>query len=857
MKDLKDKTMMQSFKSSVFIGLILIGFSSQAQNWRNMVNDPQYTFEETRVAFYAEFGDESGEKGSGWKQFKRWEWFQEQRLDEMGEMPNSRLIYEEVKRAQIQAAYRGANSEWSLIGPIEEPQNHSGRSIGRVSAITFHPSDTNQIWAGAPSGGVWKSDDNGQSWNPLTDDLPNIGVSEIIVNPHDPDTMYISTGDGSSGDTYSFGVLRSIDGGASWDSTGLSFDQASQRNIRRMILDSTNSNILIAAATNGIYRTTDAGQTWNQVQTGNFCDVEFKPFSHDTVYATTNSSSNAPFFVSHNNGASWSSSTTGMNAGDMRRVKVAVTPANPDAVYTLSSASNGASFYGVHRSLDAGVTWELMASSPNILNGDEFGEGDGGQGWYSMELAVSPTNADELKVGGVNLWESSDGGATFILEAHWTGANGTYVHADHHRLEYNPITNQFYVGCDGGLYRRSHYFNGFESISTGMSVTQFYRLANAPSDETVLLAGSQDNGSFRWKNNFWQQAYGGDGMEQMIHPTNTNIMYCTIQNGELHKSSDGGNNFGNDIAPTAGAWVTPFMLEPGEPDVVYAASNSKVYRSDAAGGNWWEFSPGLITVNSGQLITLDVAHSNTEYVVAGSRRTIKITKDLGGTWTNILSGLPGNNMTYVAFNPLEENTLWVTFSGYTEGQKIYRSMDAGESWVNMSMNLPNLPVNCVEIERSSTGGVYVGTDVGVYYWDKDLTEWEPYMTGLPNVIVNELEIHEATNSIRAATYGRGLWESPTKNHINVGVSEAGLVRSAIVTLWPNPASESIEIEFSVSINTENLSLLDAYGRKVDDNLNPNLENKLTISIEQLSNGVYYLTGNTTNKLVGRFIVSKQ
>ena len=849
-----------TLKINVFLAslITLFGITAEAQNWRTMVDNPEYSFEEIQEAFYAEFGDEAGEQSSGWKQFKRWEWFQEQRLGERGQKADPRVIYEEVKRAQMQSAYRSATSDWTLLGPIEEPQNHSGRSIGRLSAITFHPTDTTQIWAGAPSGGVWKSNDNGLSWEPLTDDLPNIGVSEIVVNPHNTDTIYISTGDGSSGDTYSFGVLRSSDGGASWDTTGLSFGVSQQRNIRRMIMDSTNTNVLIAASTNGIYRTSDAGVTWEQVQNGNFCDIEFKPFSNDTVYATTNSSSSAPFFISYDNGQSWSASTDGMNTGDMRRTKVAVSPDNPNVVYTLSSSSNGSSFHGVYRSENAGVTWSQMATSPNILNGDEFGDGDGGQGWYSMELAVSPNNVDEVKVGGVNLWQSINGGANFTLEAHWTGANGTYVHADHHRLEYNTITGQFYVGCDGGLYRRSHYFNGFETISSGMSITQFYRLANSQSDETILLAGSQDNGSFRWKNDIWQQVYGGDGMEQMINPENSNIMYSTIQRGELHKSVDGGNNYGDDIAPTEGAWVTPFMMEPGEPDVLYAASNTKVYRSDAGGGDWYEFSPGLVTVNSGQLIMLDVAHSNTEYVVAGSRRTIRITTDLGGNWNNILSGLPGNNMTYVAFDPFEENTLWVTFSGYTEGEKIYRSQDAGETWENMSMNLPNLPANCVEIERSSRGGVYVGTDVGVYYWDNTLSEWEPYMTGLPNVIVNELEIHEATNTIRAATYGRGLWESATRNYINVGIEDnLDLGTNNELLVYPNPATDVVNIEFIDENWSGNLSLLDAYGREIQSNLSPTSKKTITIGIQGLASGVYYLAKSEGNQLVGRFIVNHQ
>ena len=212
-------------------------------------------------------------------------------------------------------------------------------------------------------------------------------------------------------------------------------------------------------------------------------------------------------------------------------------------------------------------------------------------------------------------------------------------------------------------------------------------------------------------------------------------------------------------------------------------------------------------------------------------------------------------MTYVAFDPLNENTIWVTFSGYSDGKKVYRSQDAGETWENMSMNLPNLPVNCVEIERSSTGGVYVGTDVGIYYWDSNLSEWEPYMTGLPNVIVNELEIHEDANIIRAATYGRGIWESDTRNVINVGIEEADNEQS-LLSIWPNPASDFVHIEFPKDAEPENLVLIDAYGRIVRNALNPTITNSLSLNIQDLPNSVYYLASMKGRKLVGRFIVSK-
>ena len=185
---------MKVLKLFLVVAIGLLATQSQAQDWREMISDPNANFNEVKAAFYAEFGEEVGKKGSGWKQFKRWEWFMEQRLSENGKLPNSKLIYDEVKRADLQKQFRGTNGDWQLLGPTGAPSNGSGQSIGRISAIAFHPTDTNQLWAGAPAGGLWKSDDNGLSWDPLTDDLLNIGVAELVINPHNTDTMYLATG---------------------------------------------------------------------------------------------------------------------------------------------------------------------------------------------------------------------------------------------------------------------------------------------------------------------------------------------------------------------------------------------------------------------------------------------------------------------------------------------------------------------------------------------------------------------------------------------------------------------------------------------------------------------------------------
>jgi len=368
--------MTKKLSALLFLPLAFLWTGISAQDWREMIQDPEADFEEIRNAFYEEFGDEVGEKGSGWKQFKRWEWLMEPRVSERGELPKGRVIYEETKRAQLQKYFRGAAGNWDLLGPIDEPQNSNGNSIGRVTAIAFHPTDTMVMWAGAPSGGMWQSEDNGVSWEPLTDDLLNIGVSEIVANPHHPDTMYLSSGDGSVSDTYSYGVMKSVDGGITWDTTGLSFGVNQSRNIRRLIIDSTNTNVLIAATTSGIYRTEDAGANWNLMIGGNFVDVEFKPYSNDTIYASTSSNS-TPVYASYDNGLTWSGSSSGLNSSAMRRVRLAVTKADPDMVYALSSGSDNG-FQGLYRSTDAGANWTLRSSVPNILGYDVLGLDDGG-----------------------------------------------------------------------------------------------------------------------------------------------------------------------------------------------------------------------------------------------------------------------------------------------------------------------------------------------------------------------------------------------------------------------------------------------------------------------------------------------
>jgi photosystem II stability/assembly factor-like uncharacterized protein len=401
-----------------------------------------------------------------------------------------------------------------------------------------------------------------------------------------------------------------------------------------------------------------------------------------------------------------------------------------------------------------------MSSSPNILGGAPDGSGTGGQAWYDLSIAVSPSNANEVYVGGINIWKSTNGGSTWTLNAYWYYPEPAYpyVHADIHSLDFFGST--LWAGSDGGIFKTTNGGSTWTDLSAGLQTTQFYRIGGYPARHDLVYGGSQDNGTNRYDAGSWTHVLGADGMECLVDYSNANIVYACIQNGGLRKSTNGGNNFSsivNNISE-AGAWVTPYVIHPTTPQTLFAGFVN-VWKTVNSGSSWSTIS----SFSGSNLRSLAIAQSNSNYLYAATYTTIYKTTNGGTSWTNISTGLPTGSaaITYIAVSNTDPNKVWVTFSGYSSGNKVFASTDGGNSWTNYSGTLPNLPANCIVYETgSSNDAVYVGTDVGVYYRNSTLSDWQPFNTGLPNVIVDEMEIHAGTKKVRAGTYGRGLWESP-------------------------------------------------------------------------------------------------
>ena len=735
------------------------------------------------------------------------------------------------------------NANWVSKGPINTPiilSNGKKRGNGRINCIAFDPINADIIWVGSPSGGLWKTEDGGITWSTTTDDLPVIGVSSIAINPLDNNIMYIVTGDANASDTYSIGVLKSNDKGVSWNTTGLSYFVDNEQRANKVIINPNHPDSVFAVTNTNIMLSIDAGNNWSSVGiVGRWRDIEFKPGNPYVIYAAKQSNGGSDVYRSKNGGATWNIINSGVASSGKDRPLLAVTPANPNVIYALYSATDD-SFHGLYKSSNSGDSWTLQSNSPNILGRDVDGTSSGGQSWYDLSLGVSTVDENLVYVGGINIWKSNDGGVSWNIDAN-SGNNQqlySYMHVDQHALEFNPLNDIAYAGNDGGIYEYSKNMNKWVDISDGLEISQFYKLGLSRSNGNRLVAGAQDNGTEMLTGNTWDAIMGGDGMECMIDHYNENIIYAEFQYGGMRKSTTGGSNW-NNIKPVdyEGAWVTPYKMHPNNNNLIVAGYD-EVYRSISAGAFWDSIS---YNVSGGQALrVIALAPSNEDYIYAASYTRIKVSDDAGGNWVNIKQGLPNYSITDIAVSHSNPNHLWVSFSGYNSDHKIYESKDMGATWQNITNSgLPNLPVNCIVPQESSNNTIFVGTDVGVYYKNDDANSWSPFMNGLPNVIVRELEIHYGKGTISAATYGRGVWESPID--LTSVIKEYDLLN---INIYPNPATENISISVNPKIQDLMVQIYSSTGKLILTTKN------YKINTSQLSQG-YYIIKVSSDLYVGR------
>ena len=725
-------------------------------------------------------------KGSGYKPFKRWQNLWKHSVKADGTLPSSKELFNLFEQTKQNTA-KTNNSNWTSVGPINTGVNLiSLPGQGRVNEVVVDPNNSNIIYAGAPAGGIWKSLDAGQNWTPLFDDFPQIGVSGIAIDPNNSDIIYIATGDGDNATTFSIGVYKSIDGGNTWNPTGLNASNVVDNSVMHdVIIHPQDSNILWASSTGGLYKSIDAGDTWERIFQDPTRDFELKPDDPNTIYLVTPST----YHKSVDGGATFTRIRDILPNGSGRLV-LGVTAANPDKLFILStnSAADDYTYQGLFVSEDAGETFTQTANEVDIM---ERNQAD-----FNLALDVDPNDENTLYVGCVNVWKSENGGQSFTRLNNNDNDNGpAYTHVDIHVIRH--FGNRLFVGSDGGLFVSEDAGANFSNITGGLVISQFYRFDAVDNDINSITGGTQDNSGFILNNGQWDIWSRADGMDYEFDRTNPNLVYGFSQFGStLFVSTDKGQeNLGFVGAPRdsnneaiQGEWITP--LEVDEEGNVYSGFDA-LYKLN--GGSWEKVSG---SIGSGALTDVEVAKSNSDIIYVSQGNTLYRSSTKGQIFIPIQSFQ--GEITSIFIDEDDANQVYVTTSFYLvtinsiigtspnfnlqdtiDDKGLFRIVYSEETnsaqtedlTLNLSKDLGYF--TSVKQPQDPLNTIFLGTSLGVFMINDEMTEWELYGNNMPTTPISDMEINLQEEVLIASTYGRGIWVSPitiTEPEIEIALS---------------------------------------------------------------------------------------
>ncbi len=805
------------------------------------------------------------------------------------------LEYETLKNKNLQKK----GDSWTPVGPFGL---ETLAGIGRINAVEFDPRDTACIYICVAQGGLWKSTNSGASWIFINGNLPVLRSSSLAIHPKNSDTMYVALGDfaylghnlkandNKRNTHYGLGVYKTNDGGKNWKPTGLSFNQTDFEGslLCKVFIHPVNHRKLVAVGQSGSYVSDDAGDSWQKTDTSLFWDLERSPENPNILLATTGYVSvynygKSGIVKSYDFGKTWVKSKVPFKeTGEVQRIQLAVAPSDPSRVYALAAEAiktQGMSmgFYGLYVSNDSGKTFTVKLNNAYKYNllGYSFNINSGGQGNYDLALLVDKKNKNKIHLGGVNAWTSVDGGSNFLPSTYWAlNYYNLSLHADIHEFKQHP-DGRIFACHDGGLSSTKAMIGDHpDSLRTGavistvwnhytknLNITSFYRLAMDHGNSKSVVAGAQDNSTVFLGGGSWSNLSGGDGMDCEF--ADSNYIYTSSQYGNISKYYYDGTKaeFLNSVQTPnnePGEWTTPFIAD-GE--AIYVAYGN-VYRNEGFGSfeklSNFQNLPDLNTPATSSALMVSPDKPDTMYVAKRGYGLKQIpsqiwgTSDHGAEWEDISGGLPTDQYpSYITANSKNMKEVWITFSGWDAGKKVYHSKNGGKTWSNITYNLPNLPVNCIAFQNDKNENVYVGTDLGVYYLDKTKNDWVLYAQNLPNVIVTELKVHLKDFKLMASTFGRGIWEVKLLGEPDmVKVFDLKLKPFEFV-VSPNPVSEFLELNLSGTMTPYHIKIINISGQSIyEQDLKPeNPDSKFLIDASDWLSGEYFII--LTNSLYRR------
>ena len=808
------------------------------------------------------------------------DWFFNQRAYPHGQI--NKPVYMDALRQKKALEQLGSrnNAEWTFEGPLN--------TGGRITDVEMHPSSMDIIYAGAASGGVFRSNDQGTSWEPIFDDALSLSIGDIGIAPSDPNTLYVGTGESNAGGgslAYDgVGVYRSTDGGNNWEHLGLE----NVGSIGKVLIHPEDPDRVWVASMGslfanneerGVYRTEDGGQNWEQVlfvsdSTGAI-DLAMHPSNPDTLYAAMwerirrvdrrqYGGPTSGVYRSTDGGATWSELITDLPQSDNGRIGLAVSPAAPDWVYAMYTDEIG--FHkDIYRSEDNGDSWSVINSGLLLANNVSYC-------WWFGRLFIDPQDPEKIFACHLDAYRSDNG-------TNWENISNNenvQLHVDQHSFYIHPEDPDLVLlGNDGGMHKSLDGGTSWEHLNT-LPITQFYTCEVDNMVPERLYGGTQDNGTIRTltgADDDWNRILGGDGMVVKVNPWDNNFIYAESQYGFLYKSINGGITFNFILNFNINAerrnWKTPYVLDPNDSQRLFYGSQ-RLFRSTNEGLSWVAISPDLTgnpppQTNSffyGTITSIELAAADGEMVFVGTDNGMVWKTTNGGalspSWELLSEELPDRWVTSFATHPIDEEIAYVTFSGYRYNEyqgHVFRTIDGGATWEDLSLDLPEVPVNDIAIDPDETDRLYVATDIGVFVSFNGGTNWEPLGSGLPNVVVNEICLHQPTRKLVAATFGRSMY-SLSLDDVVADLEVESPVRE--IKVFPNPATDLVQVQFYQDWKAEtSIRLFDTNGRMIKQIFQGQLdqgEHQFGVDLNGLATGSYICQVSSGEKRTAKRIV---
>ncbi|HZU26411.1 MAG TPA: hypothetical protein VFA04_12870 [Bryobacteraceae bacterium] len=675
---------------------------------------------------------------------------------------------------------------WVALGPApvivssagrEELDVEPGTHLGAwTNAIAVHPTDPNIVYAGNPGSGVWKTTDGGLAWFPTSDSAASLAIGSIALSPSNPNVIYAGTGNWD----YGVGILKSTDSAVTWQLIrgpfagpfGPSQFWRGGASILSLAVHPRNPDIVVAGVfrgddpnSAGFYRSQDGGATWKLVLAGGTgSSVVFNPAAPDIVYAAIGeyySQAHNGFYKSTDGGITWRPINNGVAPADLAassRIYLSLCASRPDTLYASITATSGPTVALV-RTTDGGQTWTKLTRPPRVSRG--------------MLIAVHPRNPAIIFAGDIHLFRSMDGGA--FWQNVERGVDGAKIATDFRSFTFSSDGSVFYAGSDGGVWRTTDAANA-EIVWTARNETRntvlFYSpLAIDPRDVTVSFGGAQDLGILKYTGELtWNQVHNCDGGTSIIDPRNPSIVYAACDDKEILRSTRSGDSGSwEQIArgihdDDRSDFIIPLAMDPNDSTRLLTGTY-RAYETIDSGRNWKPISGDLSHCYAGiRVLAIAPSDSNTVYS-GGTCGRVYVTNDSKAAaplWSNRTGTLPERDLTWLVIDPRDARTAYVVFNGFTFGKDtqghVFRTSDAGLTWTDISGDLPNIPVWTIALDPDLPGTYYVGTDIGVFVTVNGGRNWRPAGAGLPHASVRALTLHRPSRILRAATFGRGMWD---------------------------------------------------------------------------------------------------